>query len=364
MQSNCPLVQQRSLPFSAVEGNVGKTVRPSRRADIFLDRASPYPAEEPIMARRICLSILLSLLLRPPALSAQEAKPAKPLLAVEDLYRLDSPSAPALAPDGKRVVYVRQWNDARTRQSRSTMWVVENDRNQARAVEADEPDGRSPLFSPDGKWIVFLSTRPRPEGWKPTPAAPPESDPATDLWLLPAGGGNAIPLAGPDKPYGRVFNDGFYGRVAFAPDGKRLVFVADDGHDLRTREEIDNEVQIVRPDQGEGYTGYGPAQVWVAHLDEKPGKFAATRIDRLTKDDVWYGDPQWSPDGKKLVVHANRSALRESVRFSINRNFDLWAIDAASKRMRQLTRGPGPEVSPRFSNVGKGLVLLRIQGCG
>ena len=126
----------------------------------------------------------------------------------------------------------------------------------------------------------------------------PQSDPATDIWLIPAAGGPAIPLAGPDKPYGRVFNDGFYGRLAFSPDGRRLVFVADDGKDPRTPEEIANDVLVVRPDQGEGYTGYGPAQVWVADLDEKPGKFAARAIDRLTNDDVWYGDPQWSPDGR------------------------------------------------------------------
>ena len=42
---------------------------------------------------------------------------------------------------------------------------------------------------------------------------------------------------------------------------------------------------------------------------------AATRIDRLTDDDIWYGDPQWSPDGRTVVVHANKTADRESVRY-------------------------------------------------
>src|SRR5262249_12598158 len=73
------------------------------------------------------------------------------------------------------------------------------------------------------------------------------------------------------------------------------------------------------------YTGYRPARVWVAHLADRPGEHAATKIERLTKDDVWYGDPQWSPDDKVIVVHANRTADRESVRYSINRNFDLFA---------------------------------------
>lgn len=227
-------------------------------------------------------------------------------------------------------------------------------------MEEGEPDARSPIFSPDGKWIAFLSTRPRPKGWTQTPAAPPESEVAIDLWLIPAARGPAIPLAGPDKPYGRVFHDPFYGRVAFSPDGRRLVFVADDGRDPRTKEEIEADVLVVRPDQGEGYSGYGAAHVWVATLSERPGSHAAATIDRLTDDDAGYGQPQWLPDGKTLVVHANRTPDRESVRFSINKNYDLWAIDVASRALRRLTTGPGPEVSPRFSPDGRRIACLSV----
>ncbi len=298
-----------------------------------------------------CLVILV------PAALGQEVKTA---LAIEDLYRFEGPRWPVFSKDGQRLAYVRQWIDAAAKQERHSLWLVEGKRDNARPLEQDQPDARSPLWSPDGKWLVFLSTRPRPAGWKQTPTVPPESDAATDIWLIPAGGGAAIPLAGPDKPYGRVFSDGFYGRLAFAPDGQRLVFVADDGKDPRTPQEIANDVEIVRPDQGEGYTGYGPAQVWVAHLDAQPGKWAASRIDRLTSDDIWYGDPQWSPDGQVLAVHANKTADRESVRYSINKNYDIWLIDAASKKQHKLTSGPGPEVSPRFARDGRQLACLSI----
>src|SRR5262245_3325700 len=285
-----------------------------------------------------------------PGISGEKAKK---LLTVEDLYLFDAPQTQVLSPEGSRVAYVRKWIDADSKQERHSLWLVEGDKERRRHLEKGQPDARSPVFSPDGKWIAFLTTRPRPKSWKQTPKVPKASDPATDLWLISAKGGEAIPLAGPDKSFGRVFNDGFYGRIAFSPDGRKLAFVADDGKDPRTPEEIANDVLIVRPDQGEGYTGYGPAQIWVAHLDQAPGKTAASKIERLTRDDVWYGDPQWSPDGKMMVVHANRTDDREAVRFSINKNFDIWGIDVATRKLQQLTGGAGPEVSPRFAPDGK-----------
>jgi dipeptidyl aminopeptidase/acylaminoacyl peptidase len=308
----------------------------------------------PTLLRRSSFAVLLAF-----ATTTSAAPPAKKPLAVEDLYRFDAPRDAVLSPDGKSLVYVRAWFDAK-KQERFSLWRVEGDPKHARPAEKDEPDVRAPVWSPDGKWVAFLSTRKRPTGWKQTPPAPPQSDAATDIWLVPAAGGEAIPLAGKDKPYGRVFNDGFYGRLAFSPDSKRLAFVADDGKDPRTAAEKSNGVTVVREDQGEGYTGYGPAQIWVAHLDTKPMAWAATKIDRLTNDEVWYGDPNWAPGGRTLAVHANRTADRESARYSINKNFDIWLLHAETKELTRATSNPGPDVSPRFSPDGTKLAYLSV----
>ena len=282
------------------------------------------------------------------------------LISVDDLYRLDAPQGSIVLPDSSGLVYSRRWSDRSSRTVRHALWRVNDDGTQRRAMEEGEPDGRQPLLSPDVKWIVFLSTRSLGDGNPAVAAVPPYSDPATDIWLIPASGGKAIPLAGAKKNYGHVFSDPFYGNVSFSADGKRLVFVADDGRDVRTPEEIRNSVRIVREDQGEGYEGYRPAQIWIADLLNEPTEVAAARVTRVTSDEIWYGDPQWAPDGQSLIVHANRSPDRESVRYSINRNYDIWQISLADHSLRQLTSGEGPEVSPRISPDGQRLLYLSI----
>ncbi|MDB6074017.1 MAG: family peptidase, partial [Verrucomicrobiaceae bacterium] len=270
------------------------------------------------MISRLCLA-LLAAIASPSASLAQDGPPPQ----IEDLYKTDASLDAITLRDGRTAIYCRQRADAQTRSLKQSLWRVD-DQGGARPLEAGEPDAFSPQLSPDGKWIVFLSTRAFADGTAAFDPVPPYSDSAADIWLIPVAGGQAVPLGGKGKLYGRVITDKFYGRVAFSPDGKRLVFVADEGHDPRTEAERRDNIIVVRDDQGEGYEGYGSTQIWVADLLDKPKGTVAFRITKITADDFWYGDPQWSPDGSFLVVCANRTADQESARYSINHNFDLW----------------------------------------
>src|SRR6185369_10672935 len=50
----------------------------------------------------------------------------------------------------------------------------------------------------------------------------------------------------------------------------------------------------------------------------------------------------------------------ESVRFSINKNFDLWRIDVQTGEQSPLTTNPGPDVSPRISPDGQTVAYLSV----
>ena len=190
---------------------------------------------------------------------------------------MESVKSPTLFPKEEKLVYERVWIDAKTKEERHSLWLVTGKRENRKPLEELELDGRSPVVSPDGEWIAFLSTRTNANSIFPrvSPPVPAYSDVGVDVWLYEVKTGKIHDVAGPIGRWGRVFHDGFYGRVAFSPDSKRLVFVADDGKDPRTKDEIENDVEIVRPDQGEGYTGYGPAQVWIAEIEVEEGHAAS-----------------------------------------------------------------------------------------
>ena len=130
------------------------------------------------MTRPLSAALVLAAVLAP---TVTHAQPKSPLLTVEDLYRFDGPRATALSPDGTAAVFIRQWIDAESKLERTSLWRVTGSRD-AVAAEPGEPDARALVYSPDGKWIAFLSTRPRPDGWKPTPPVPPGNGMRLPSW--------------------------------------------------------------------------------------------------------------------------------------------------------------------------------------
>src|SRR5919204_6927125 len=98
----------------------------------------------------------------------------------EDIYALTSVGDPRLSPDGRRVAYVVTGVDGEANRYRSAIWVAPLDGSEKprRLTSGERSDG-SPRWSPDGRWLAFVSNRDDDE----------EKKAHGELYVMPADGG-------------------------------------------------------------------------------------------------------------------------------------------------------------------------------
>ena len=87
----------------------------------------------------------------------------------DDILALKSVVDPRVSPDGHWVVYVvQELNDDRS-DYQTDLWLVPADGGEARRLTSSPANDEHPRWSPDSRQIAFISERPRP-GKKPDAA--------------------------------------------------------------------------------------------------------------------------------------------------------------------------------------------------
>jgi dipeptidyl aminopeptidase/acylaminoacyl peptidase len=205
----------------------------------------------------------------------------------EDVYELASVSEPRISPDRRRVAYVVNRIDREENGYRAAIWVAPLDGSEeARQFTSGERRDGSPRWSPDGRWLAFVSNRDGEE----------EKKAHGELYVLPADGGEPRRLTEGEEDVEWI---------AWSPDSQRIAFAR------RVRDEAYEEederrraprrfTRVFYKLDSVGWTGDRRKHVFLVDLDANERQ--------LTNGDCEDDEPVWSADGSRIVFTSQRGA--------------------------------------------------------
>jgi dipeptidyl aminopeptidase/acylaminoacyl peptidase len=248
----------------------------------------------------------------------------------EDLVRLKTVASPRISPDGTRIVYTVREVDLPNDRVRSSLWMVGWDGGKPTRLLENGP-ASFPRWAPDGKRLAFLTTR----------------DGESQIWIMTVDDGRSSALATKGK-HGPITTHAFYSGLEWSPDGRTLVFAA---QDLQDPEDPYLWKDWYRTE------GFGNIRrrvhLWTVDV-------ATSAVRRITSGDFHHGQPSWSPDGTRIAFMANRGGREEAIVSSMNEDYDVWIVPASGGEPKKLTRNHGPDLDPVWSPDGRSIAYTAV----
>jgi dipeptidyl aminopeptidase/acylaminoacyl peptidase len=250
---------------------------------------------------------------------------SKSPLSPEELVDRLVPSDPRIAPDGSRVVFVAAPVGRKEEKVARALWMAESG-SQARQFTAGTGDDRAPRWSPDGTRLLFLSDRLKAD------------DDESQLFLLPAGGGERLPL-------GEL--KGELSQPTWSPDGRFVAVLRQDPESEQTKARIKERDDAIVVEEDPRFT-----RLWIVDV-------ASGRARCLTTGDREVRAYGWAPDSGSLVA-----ITTDAVEFdAVLGPSELWHIPAAGGMPRHVAHFRTTGSSPLVVQTGDGpLVVVKIDG--
>jgi dipeptidyl aminopeptidase/acylaminoacyl peptidase len=272
----------------------------------------------------------------------------KRAFTIEDLYRVKSISDLRVSSDGRFVVYAVTTSDLPRAKRNTHIWMMDIDGKNTRQLTSGDNSESSPAFSPDGKWISFISSK----------------DGSPNLYLLPTSGGEARKLT--------YISTGVSDPL-WSPDSKWIAFSSDvypecGGDDACNKKIAETWSKGPLKAHSADWLLYRHWTQWKdgtrTHIflanaasgearDLTPGDFDSPAFQ--VSGPLQY---DFSPDGREMVFVSNRDKHPAS-----STNTDLWLISLVDPKgaPRNITASnPAYDGSPKYSPDGR-YIAYRMQ---
>ncbi|MFM7431356.1 MAG: S9 family peptidase [Flammeovirgaceae bacterium] len=242
----------------------------------------------------------------------------------EEVISLRSVGTVQLSPDGKAVAYTLQTTDWNENRYDTEIWLSLEGGKPFQLTHNPKNSSTNPLFSPNGKWLAFLSDR----GQK------------NQIYVLRVNGGEAKAITHEEEGIS------FY---EWHPNGKHLIFVKSEKED-KTKKEREKRYGAFETDDKE-YTlshlweidfnaempdpSEKPCYETVDSLKVKAGCVEWPKAQRITEGKFTVTGFSVSPDGTRIAFSHQPDPLINSFVKS-----DISIIDFATKKISPLVTNP------------------------
>ena len=274
------------------------------------------------MKRSYCsfLNIIIITVFSMLSIQAQVTKP----YTMTDQLKLEAPSNPVISPNGDKVLFTIRKADLLKSKWVTQIYLLDVKTNNYYQFTKNGESCTDAKFSPDEKWVTFLSEREYLNSEKDAM----ESD-ATQLWAAPMSGGEA---------HNWTTLPGGVDEYCWSHDGKKIAFLSDEYNEQKEKEKAENE-KLKKDDHI--YDEPKPAKI-LDLLDIQTGEITSTFNLDPGAENI-----SFSSNDQKIVYQTNYTG-----EYNDEQKYDIYSIDLTGKKV-QLTNEAGPETSPKYSIDGK-----------
>ncbi len=276
--------------------------------------------------------LILTLALASVLAGVAAAQPKAKYLDKDTFFAMESLSSPHIAPNGSAIVFARGFVDIMKDQNASNLWMVDVKGERISQLTDGQWRDSTPVWSPDGKRIAFLSDR----------------SGSTQIHVMWVDTRETLQLTRVERAPGGI---------KWSPDGKSILFttnVPDDTPILPVKlPPVPRGAQLARgavivDRLSWGSDGVGPTTKSYTHVFVLDALIGGTPR-QITSGNYSHSGPDWSADGRTIYVSAIRKPDAEYLRG----DSEIYAIDLATLGVKALTERKGPDGNPLVSPDGK-----------